>query len=151
VAASDRWNVRKQPHKVAGNKASRTDMAHRGPLEGRRIKVGVFLHGQDTVVAQGVFDPGTEIVLGKDSRSNVVVPDWSGSPLWLISAGRFLNLKRGMHVLMCHDDGSHRLEGSVEELGAMGIKFPVELSVSKLNIRIREGLSVFVHYLPQTT
>jgi hypothetical protein len=49
---------------------------------------------------------------------------------------------------MCHDRGEDRIQGTFEDLVDAGIAFPLRVTVSKLNIRIREGIAVFAHYVP---
>ena len=48
---------------------------------------------------------------------------------------------------MCHDDGEDRVVGEFDELIAQGLTLPIRIKVSKLNIRVRKGLSVFAKYL----
>jgi hypothetical protein len=52
-----------------------------------------------------------------------------------------------MRLHMCHDDGEDRVMGTFEELSAGGVTFPLRLTVSKLNIKVREGVTVLAKYL----
>jgi hypothetical protein len=48
---------------------------------------------------------------------------------------------------MCHDDGEDRVVGEFDDLVARGLTPPIPITVSKLNIRIRDALTVFAKYL----
>ena len=52
-----------------------------------------------------------------------------------------------MRLHICHDHGEDRVVGTFEELSASGMTFPLRLTVSKLNIKVREGISVFAKYV----
>ena len=69
----------------------------------------------------------------------------------------FLHLASGMRMHVCHDDGEDRVpsaamsidgEDTFEELSARGMTFPLRLEVSKLDIRVRPGVSALGHYEP---
>ncbi len=100
------------------------------------------------VVAERVFEPGADVTLGADATAALVVPGWTGPPLLLL-AGTRLHLGPGMLVHMAHDRGEDRVLGTLEELTAAGYNFPLELTMPRLNVTVRRGLSVIAHYLPE--
>ena len=112
-----------------------------------RLRVGV---SQDAVlVIEKVFDAGTDVTIGGDASAALLVTPWSGPTLLLISAkDLLLHLQPGMRLIMCNDDGSERVEGEFEEFVTKGMVPPLQITVrSRLNIRVRKGMSVFAHYL----
>lgn len=114
-------------------------------LAGRRIRVGVSDNA--VIVADVTFEPGSSITIGGDAADAVRVSGWIGPTLTLITEGALLHLAPGMHVHMCHDDGEDRVKSTFDELALRGMEAPLPITVSKLNITIREGLSVYVKYL----
>lgn len=113
----------------------------------RRLRVAVFDNDAGAVVAKAILDAGADVTIGGDSAARLVVPGWSGPMLVLIAQGHLLHVGPGMRLHMCHDDGEDRVVGEFDELIAQGLSFPIAVSVSKLNIRVRKGLSVFAKYL----
>jgi hypothetical protein len=116
-------------------------------VEGLRLRVGVYSRLEDRVVAEKIFGPGSDVTIGGDSTASLIVPGWEGPPLRLLSAGINLHLEPGMRLHMCNDQGENRVLGTFEELAAGGVSFPLRITVSKLNIGVRDGISVFVKYL----
>jgi hypothetical protein len=114
-----------------------------GPYPERLIRVGLALKDRPGLVAEGMFLPGAEVVLGADKSAGLVVPGWSGPTVLLISRGTHLHLGPEMRLLMCDEAGGHRVCGEFEEL-QQGMRFPLEIPVSRLNVRVQEGVSVFV-------
>ena len=94
-----------------------------------------------------MFEPGEEVTVGGDARAALVLPGWSDAPLLLIAEGHLLHLAPGMRLHMCHDGGVDRVVGEYEELRARGMVLPMPITVAMLNIRVRDGLSLFVRYL----
>ena len=116
-----------------------------------RLRVGV---SQDAVlVTEKVFDAGADVTIGGDESAALVVAGWAGPTLLLIlGEDRLLHLQPGMRLIMCNDDGSERVDGEFEELVAKGMVPPLQITVrSRLNIRVRKGISVFAHYLSEET
>lgn len=87
------------------------------------------------------------MLIGDQSEANVKVPGWQRPMLSIISDGKMLNLGKGMRLHMCHDDGEDRVFGSYEELLDAGVKMPIEISCSKLNIRLDDEVAVYVMYI----
>lgn len=116
-------------------------------IASRRIRVGVFDTRTDSIIAKAIFPSGSDIVLGGRRGDGLFIPNWSGARQLLISQGYLLHVHPGMRIHVCHDNGEDRLAGEYDELVARGIPLPIPLTVSKLNIRVRDGLSVFAKYL----
>lgn len=114
-------------------------------LEGRRIRVGVCREA--TVIAEATLPSGADVTTGADATAALVLADWSGPNLVLISGGGLLHLGPGMRIHMCHDEGEDRVKASYEELVAQGVAQPIPITVSKLNITVDPRLSVFVQYM----
>jgi hypothetical protein len=121
------------------------------PMVGRRFRVGVCLHTprSATIVAEGTFGPGADLTLGADASAGLTVPGWEGGAVLLISEGTLLHLEPGMRLHMCGDGGEGRVKGTFEELAAQGMTSPIRITVSKVNILVREGISVYVNYLEE--
>jgi hypothetical protein len=117
----------------------------------RRLRVGVCRRVGETasIVAERIFEAGEDITLGGDATAGLAVPGWTGPSVLLIEGGDVLELEPGMRLHMCHDHGEDRVEGTFEELVAMGVSLPIRINVSKLNIRVRDDISVFAYYLPE--
>jgi hypothetical protein len=126
---------------------SETSTHHR--IAGRRLRIGLYDNRANQILAKKVFAPGSDVTIGKAPDDGFVLPTWSGSSLRLISAGQFLHLEAGMRLHMCHDDGEDRVVGEFDDLVALGLTPPIQITVSKLNIRIRDGLTIFAKYLTE--
>lgn len=111
-------------------------------LLGRSIRVGVFVHGQ--LVKEAVLPSGADVVLGGETSATVMVPGWHGAELSLVEKGEWIVLGSGMGIHACHDRGEDRIEATYEELVAAGVQFPMRMSVSRYNLRIRDGLRVLM-------
>lgn len=118
-------------------------------IAGRRLRVGVFDSRAKLIVAKRIFDHGEDVTIGGDAGAALVVPGWSDGPLLLIAEGQLLHLAPGMRLHMCHDGGVDRVVGEYEELRASGIALPIPITVAMVNIRIRDGLSLFARYLAE--
>jgi hypothetical protein len=120
-------------------------------VAGRRFKIGVCCSSpaEARIVAERIFAPGEDVTLGGDTTAALVVPGWEGPPLRLVSEGLNLHLAPGMRLNMCHDGGEDHVIGTFEELSASGFGFPLRITVSRLNIGVRPGISVFVKYLAE--
>ena len=116
-------------------------------IAGRRLRAVAFNYHQNTIVAQTIVPFGEDLTVGRDATARLLVPNWSGPTLVLLSKDQRLYIARGMRVHMCHDDGEDRIVGEFDELVASGLAPPLLVTVSKLNIRVRDGLSVFAKYL----
>lgn len=114
-------------------------------LAGRQMRVGIFANG--SLFAEHLVAPGTDLILGAGAHGVTAVPRWTGIDVCLISKGRWLLLGPGMAVHMCHETGEERMQGSFEELSQAGVRFPFHINVSKLNISVRPGVVVLVHYV----
>ena len=118
-------------------------------IAGRRLRVGIFDSRAVRIVAKRIFEPGDDVTIGGDARSAIVLPGWSDGPLLLIAEGHLLHLAPGMRLHMCHDGGVDRVVGEYEELLASGLVLPIPITVAMLNIRVRDGLSLFARYLAE--
>lgn len=107
----------------------------------------VYLVTEDRVEIERVFNPGDAVSIGSAPGASLLVPTWRGSTHLLLDGERFLHLGPGMRLHMCHDEGEDRLEGTYEELLAVGTAFPLHVNVSKLNMKVQEGISVFVKFI----
>lgn len=120
-------------------------------LAGRRLRVGVYSAQENRIVAERTFDAGADVTVGGDDSAPLVVPGWVGPPLCIFSNGVNLHLAPGMRLHMCHDEGEDRVQGTFEELTEAGMTFPLRVTVSKFNIRVREGFAVFAQYVPDAS
>lgn len=111
----------------------------------RWMRVGVSANG--TIIGEAGLAPGSDVRIGRGDNATVVVEEWPAEALTLISDGIYLHLQPGMSLHMCHDNGEDRVRGSYEELVSKGMCPPILINVSKLNISIGAGVSVFVKYL----
>ena len=115
-----------------------------------RVGVCAYSNAEARIVAEELFEPRANVVLGDAADARPLVPGWSGQNLLLISDGTLLHLMPGMRLHMCNEGGTDRVVGTFEELVAQGMSFPLRVGVTMLNVRVREGLSVFVRYLPSS-
>lgn len=118
-----------------------------GPYPDRRIRVGVYLKSIESFAVNTVLAPGTDVTLAATAAEGLAVPGWSGPPLLVVSAGTLLHLGPGMHLIMCDEEGGRRVTGEFEELQSAGMIFPLTVPVSRLNIRVREGISVLLEFV----
>jgi hypothetical protein len=116
-----------------------------GPYPNRPIRVGVAVNG--ALVLERTFDAGTDVWLGADTSAALFVRQWSGPNTLLISGGVLLHLAPGMRLIMCDEAGGHWVAGTFEELQENGMTWPLQIPVSRLNIRVQEGISVFVEFM----
>jgi len=100
-----------------------------------------------TIVCEETLLPEQDLVLGGDASASLVVPDWSGPAIRLVTRDGLLHLAPGMRVNMCGDGGSGRIVGTYEELVAEGVSLPIAIMGRRLNVRVRAGLSVFAKYV----
>jgi hypothetical protein len=114
-------------------------------IAGRRLRVGVYVAKENSLVVERTFDAGADVTVGADESAALVVPGWVGPSLCVFSKGVNLHLGPGMRLHLCHDEGEDRVHGTFEELTDAGFTFPLRLTVSKLNIRVRDGVAVFAH------
>jgi len=117
-------------------------------LAGRRIRIGLKVHS-DAIVEQ-VLPPDANVVFGAGGPGVITVPGWTGPDLCVISQGRSLALGVGMSLIMCHETGEDRMEGSFEELSQAGVSFPLYINVSRLNIRVQKGVVMLMEYMAHT-
>jgi len=117
----------------------------------RRLRVGVCRRVGETasIVAERIFEAGDDIVLGADASEGLAVPGWTGPAVLVIEGGDLLKLEPGMRIHMCHDKGEDRVVGTFEELVERGVPLPLRINVSKLNIRVRDDISIFANYLAE--
>jgi hypothetical protein len=116
-------------------------------LAGRRLRACAYDNTKKRMVAETIVPCGEDLTVGSEPSARLVVPQWSGATLLVLSADHALHLAPGMRVHMCHDGGVDRVVGTYEDLVAKGFAFPLVVDVCRLNIRIREGMSVFAKYL----
>ncbi len=116
---------------------------------GTRLKVAVCRADVEhaPIVAEGTFEPGSDVVLGADTTCTLVVPGWEGPPIRLISGDGFLHLAEGMRVNMCGDGGASRIMGTYDELNAAGTPLPIPILQRRINVTVRKGLLVFAKYV----
>jgi hypothetical protein len=57
---------------------------------GRRLRIGVARNGR--IIADQIFGPEADVTLGGDAAATLLVPDWSGPPVPLFTAGGWLHL-----------------------------------------------------------
>ena len=116
---------------------------------GTRLKVAVCRADVEhaPIVAEGTFEPGSDVVLGADTTCTLVVPEWEGPPIRLISGDGFLHLAEGMRVNMCGDGGASRIMGTYDELNAADPSLPIPILQRRLNVTVRKGVSVFAKYV----
>jgi hypothetical protein len=115
-----------------------------------RLRVGVcrvLADDSASIVAEATFAPGEDVALGADAGCTLVVPDWAGPTLLVLSGDGFLHLAEGMRVNMCGDGGDSRIVGTYEELTAAGTPMPIPILLRRVNVRVRKGLLVFAKYL----
>lgn len=115
-------------------------------LGGRQIRIGISIDKGPFV--DHILGPDADIVFGTGGPGVLAVPGWTGPDLRVISQGRWLTLGPGMRVIMCHETGEDRMEGEYEELVAGGVSFPVHINVSRLNVRVRQGVVMLMEYAP---
>jgi len=118
-------------------------------LAGRNIRIGLKVHS-DEIVEQ-LLPPDANVVFGSGGAGVVAVSGWTGPDHCLISGGRWLVLGHGMSVMMCHESGEDRMEGSFEELSDAGVSFPFYINVSRLNIRVQQGVFMLMEYMAVET
>jgi hypothetical protein len=106
-------------------------------LVGRRIRIGVKVHG-DGIVEQ-LLPPDANIVFGGGGAGVLTVRGWTAVAGWYWAPG--------MSVIMCHESGEDRMEGTFEELTQAGVSFPLHINVSRLNIRVRAGVVMLMDYM----
>lgn len=116
-------------------------------MAGRRLRVGVYVAQEDRIVADRICGPGEDVTLGCDASATLVVPGRAGPPLMLISEGLNSISVRGCACTCVMTNGEDRVRGTFEELSSSGTTVPRRIIVSKLNIKVREGISVFAKYL----
>ncbi len=114
-----------------------------------RLQVSVCIRSKQTIVASKVFEPGSWVTLGRRANASLAFREWGGPDLLLISNGSLLHLEPGMRVDMCDDGGGGRVKGTFEELHEIGIETPIRVRVCKLNIGVRDGISVFARFLAE--
>lgn len=116
-------------------------------LAGRHIRIGVTVHSAPIV--EHLLPPDANIVFGAGGPGVITVPGWTGPDLCVISRGRWLALGPGMSLIMCHETGEERMDGSFEELSQAGVSFPLHINVSRLNIRVQKGVVMLMEYMDQ--
>jgi hypothetical protein len=124
-------------------------MSARIPLNQSRLHVAVCRSAADkaTIVCEATLSAGVDLILGSDSTASLVVPDWTGPSVLLISGDGFLHIGPRMRVNMCGDGGVGRIVGTFEELLASGVAMPLPTMMRRMNIRVRRGMSVFAKYV----
>lgn len=102
-----------------------------------------------TIVCEATLRPDQDLVLGSDSSASLVVPDWTGPNVLVISSDGHLHLAPGMRVNMCARTGGMHLIATYEELLERGTTLPIPIMGRRMNIRVSAGLSVFAKYVTE--
>lgn len=118
-------------------------------LAGRSIRIGLKVHSEEIV--EHLLPADANIIFGAGGPGVIPVPGWAGPDHCVISRGRWLALGPGMSVIMCHDSGEDRVDGTFEELSRAGLSFPHYINVSRLNIRVQNGVVMLMEYMPVVT
>lgn len=116
--------------------------------------MGVRLHvavcesrdNASTIVRELVLPAGEDVTIGQLGEATVSVPGWHTPPVRLVT-GELLHLAPGMRVNMCRDGGEDRVVGTYDELVAAGVGMPIPIGGRKVNVLLRDGVSVFVKYV----
>jgi hypothetical protein len=119
----------------------------RGYLARLPLHAAVYSNAAGGLIAERVFDPGSDVTIGTGPTDGLIVSAWVGPSLLLISRGILLHLQSGMRLNMCHDSGEDRVQGTFDELIAAGMTMPIRINVSRLNIALGNGMSVFAKYV----
>ena len=114
-------------------------------LAGRHLRIGLKILSNPIV--EHMLAPGTDVIFGAGTANAFAVPAWTGPDLCLVSGGRWLALGPGMSVIACHETGEDRMEGAFEELSNAGVAFPLYINVSRLNVRVKQGLAMLMEYM----
>ncbi len=115
-------------------------------LAGRNIRIGLKVHSDQIV--ERLLPPDANVTFGLGEAGSVAVSGWAGPDHCLISRGRWLSLGPGMSLIMCHESGEDRVDGTFEELSHAGLQFPHYINVSRLNIRLQKGIAILMEYVP---
>ena len=113
-----------------------------------RIRAGVYVRADDAIVCERRLDAHADIRIGREEDgAELSCTAWEGPPQLLISGDGMLHLAPGMRVNMCGVDGDARIVGTYEELTASGLTMPLPILERRMNIRVREGISVFTQHI----
>ncbi|MFO0741216.1 MAG: hypothetical protein U0270_35280 [Labilithrix sp.] len=113
-----------------------------------RIRAGVYVRAVDAIVCERRLDARADIRIGREEDgAELFCTAWEGPPQLLISGHGMLHLSPGMRVNMCGDDGDRRIAGTFEELSASGLSMPLPILERRMNIRVREGISVLTQHV----
>jgi hypothetical protein len=94
------------------------------------------------------LDAHADIRIGREEDdAELSCAAWAGPPLLLISADGMLYLAPGMRVNMCGVEGDARIIGTYEELTASGMTMPLPILDRRMNISVREGISVLTEHV----
>jgi hypothetical protein len=126
-----------------GNVAPSAELHH------RYLRVGVYDGMSNAMVADVTLPPASDVIVGSDARSTVPIPaSLHIAQVEIITAGRSLAFAGVKRINVIADDNSDHVIGTPEELFAQGWSSPVELRWARLNITVRDKLSVFMKHLP---
>ncbi|MFO0736431.1 MAG: hypothetical protein U0270_11140 [Labilithrix sp.] len=107
------------------------------------MRAGVYVRADDAIVCERRLDACSDIRIGRDGDgAELSCAAWEGGPHLLFSGDGMLHLAPGMRVNMCGIDGDARIVGTYEEL-IEGMTMPLPILGRRMNIRVREGISVF--------
>ena len=113
-----------------------------------RIRAGVYVRAENAIVCERRLDAQLDIRIGREEDgAELSCAAWVGPPQLLISADGMLHLAPGMRVNMCGVDGDARIVGTYEELAANGMTMPLPILGRRMNIRVREGISVLTEHV----
>ena len=113
-------------------------------IAGRSIRALCF--SGNVLLLERTLPSGSDLILGHGPNATLRMPGWAAADITIISAGRLLWLGPHMRVTMCHDAGEDWLQGSYEELCAGGLLFPLEIRVSKINLKVSPGTGVIIEF-----
>jgi hypothetical protein len=113
-----------------------------------QIRAGVYVRAEGAVVCERRLDARADIRIGREEDGvELYCAAWAGPPQLLISADGMLHLAPGMRVNMCGVDGDARIVGTYEELTAGGLTMPLPILERRMNIGVREGISVLTEHI----
>ncbi len=113
-------------------------------LSGRALRIGVSVGGGPFV--EHNLGTNAQVVLGPGGPGVIAVRNWTTPNLCVVSAHRWLHLGPGMSVVMVHETGEGRLEGTFEDLLGAGVEFPLFMNANRIKVRVREGLVMLMEY-----
>jgi hypothetical protein len=116
--------------------------------ETMRIRAGVYVQEEGAIVCEKKLAADVDIWIGREQDGAALsCAAWQGPPQLLISADGRLHLAPGMRVNMCGAAGEMRIVGTYEELALSGVTTPIPILGRRMNIRVRQGISVLTEHV----